>query len=500
MLHHGLVGEGERSYQEGAQGTMRAGRAQHAMAPGLLLVTGDGPRIGAAQGRVDQIARRLRKGGDARTLAQLSADVATDLLLRGWIPNDPTFAALGEPPAAQVQLIVSLPTLLGIAQGAGQIPGWGAMSGAEKPEQLALAAGSIWKRVVTDPLTGGRSRSPRGPTRCRPAWPNRSRPGMAPAGRRDARSPPNTPTSTTAREWKPNDAGGPTAETNLAALHRGHHNLKTAGFWDSDQSADGSLHWTTATGRTVTTYPYIYDHPDDQPVKTSTWRHTTAADWHQVLNPDIPLPGHLSIFDEIRLGTRPDPRHPTAQITSGHRRRPENSPRDGCHRSTSHHRSEACDGSAGSPQAFPTVARRHYRRPFNELTHQYEKTQMVFTEFNDGRAGFGEHDAHGAAAAQGPLQNHEPGVRQVEQLPAWERRQPRQSRVGQDVTNQDLVPADHQRVTGRGQHDSASVLDDGANQRVGLVVSASGEAMLGPATRRGPGLNVAGADLVGNEL
>ncbi|HZY00886.1 MAG TPA: hypothetical protein VFE92_15570, partial [Dermatophilaceae bacterium] len=58
--------------------------------------------------------------------------------------------------------------------------------------------------------------------------------------------------------WQPDHSGGPTAETNLAALHRGHHNLKTAGFWDSDQSADGTLTWTTATGRKVTTHPYLY--------------------------------------------------------------------------------------------------------------------------------------------------------------------------------------------------------------------------------------------------
>ena len=127
VLHHGLVGEAERTYQEALKGRCVRSEA-NPDGSGSLLVTGDGPRIDAAQGRVDQIARRLRKSGDARTLAQLRADVATDLLLRGWIPTDPTFAALGRPPAAQVQLIVSLPTILGLDQGAGQIPGWGAIS------------------------------------------------------------------------------------------------------------------------------------------------------------------------------------------------------------------------------------------------------------------------------------------------------------------------------------------------------------------------------------
>ena len=95
------------------------------------------------------------------------------------------------------------------------------------------------------------------------------------------------------KEWKPDGAGGPTAETNLAALHRGHHNLKTARFWDSDQSPDGTLRWTTATGRTVTTYPYVYDHPDNLPIKGSTLEARLGSRLAQVINPDIPMPGRF---------------------------------------------------------------------------------------------------------------------------------------------------------------------------------------------------------------
>jgi len=89
------------------------------------------------------------------------------------------------------------------------------------------------------------------------------------------------------------------AETNLAALHRGHHNLKTSGFWDRDQSADGAVCWTTATGRTVMTYPYVYDHPDNLPIHTSTLEVRHGRRLARVINPGIPLPGHFSIFDEI---------------------------------------------------------------------------------------------------------------------------------------------------------------------------------------------------------
>ena len=82
-------------------------------------------------------------------------------------------------------------------------------------------------------------------------------------------------------------------------MHRGHHNLKTAGFWDSDQATDGTLTWTTATGRTITTYPHIYDHPDHLPVQTSPLETRHGTRLAQILNPAIPLPGHLNIFEHI---------------------------------------------------------------------------------------------------------------------------------------------------------------------------------------------------------
>jgi hypothetical protein len=314
VLHHGLVGEAERTYADAVKG--RHVRAEPSCdGTGLLLISGDGPRISAALGRVDTIARRLRKGGSPRTLDQLRADVATDLLLRGWIPSDPTFAALGKSPAAQVQLIVSLPTMLGLDRGIGQIPGWGAVTG-QQARAVALAAGSIWKRVVTDPLTGRAIEVSAGTYKVPAAMAEQIKardgtcraPGcQIPAERCDLDH---------SKEWEPDAAGGPTTETNLAALHRGHHNLKTGGFWRSDQSPDGTLRWTTATGRTVTTYPYVYDHPDNVPIKTSKLEWCLGRRLAPVLNPDIPLPGHLSVVDEIAwaqalAAATPQPRQPT---------------------------------------------------------------------------------------------------------------------------------------------------------------------------------------------
>ena len=228
--------------------------------------------------------------------------VATDLLLAGWIPADPTFAQLGNPPAATVSVVVSLPTLLGVAAGVGQVPGWGALS-AQQTRRLALQAGSVWTRIVTDPLDGRAIEATAATYRVPAAMAAQvnTRDGTCrapgcqiPAARTDLdHSIEWTTTSSGAH------GGGPTAETNLVALHRGHHNLKTSGFWDSDQSLDGTLCWTTATGRTVMTYPYVYDHPDNLPIDTSRLEVRHGRRLARVINPGIPLPGHFSIFDEI---------------------------------------------------------------------------------------------------------------------------------------------------------------------------------------------------------
>ena len=320
VLAHGLLGQAERTYAEGLKGR-RCSAEPHANGTGALFLTGDGSRISAAAGRVDRIARRLRKGGDARTLAQLRADVATDLLLRGWIPNDPTFAQLGRPPTATVNVVVSLATLLGLQAGVGQIPGWGAL-GAQQTRVLALQAGSIWARIVTDPLTGRAIEATAGTYRVPAAMAQQvnTRDGTCRAP--GCENPTEhtdldhslewaSPASDSGGATEATGATGATTETNLAALHRGHHNLKTSGFWDSDQSTDGALCWTTATGRSFTTYPYTYDHPDNLPIDTSNLEAHLGRRLARVLNPEIPLPGHFSIFDEIDWTTTLAPATPT---------------------------------------------------------------------------------------------------------------------------------------------------------------------------------------------
>ena len=319
VLHHGLVREAERTYAEALKRRDCRGEP-HPSGTGHLMITGDGPRTAAAAERVDRIARRIRREGDRRTLAQLRSDVALDLLMRGWIPDDPTFRSLGKPPEALIRVIVPLSTLFDpaagvssrIGTGCGEIVGWGDITAAQC-RALALQLGSVWERLVTDPLTGRAIEKTAGSYKVPKEMHDQvcvrdgtcRAPGCEiPADRSDLDHD---------IDWEPDDAGGPTAETNLAAKHRGHHNLKTRGWWSTEQDPDGVIQWTTATGRHYVTYPYVYDHFAAASADQSMLELRLGRSLGLWLNP-APLPTHgrsvLAGFgwEEALADTTPPPR------------------------------------------------------------------------------------------------------------------------------------------------------------------------------------------------
>ena len=81
---------------------------------------------------------------------------------------------------------------------------------------------------------------------------------------------------------------GPTTVANLGPLHRGHHNLKTAGLWACTPETaatlaardDRGLAWRTLTGREYVTYPKFWTealHDPDAPEHTPPTRHANTA-------------------------------------------------------------------------------------------------------------------------------------------------------------------------------------------------------------------------------
>lgn len=140
------------------------------------------PAAVALDAELDAVARRVRGVGDGRTLDQLRADALCLAVLargsgaecavgsgaggcgihitgrrsvlaqpEGQTPDPLADALAGPPLAAQVNVTVPLDVLCGLADGAGELAGYGPISSATAE---ALARGGTWRRLVTDPLSG----------------------------------------------------------------------------------------------------------------------------------------------------------------------------------------------------------------------------------------------------------------------------------------------------------------------------------------------------------
>jgi hypothetical protein len=146
---------------------------------------------------------------------------------------------------------IDLPTLLGLAEHPGEIPGYGII-----PAGLAreLAADGTWRRLVTDPQTGHLVDCAR--TRYRPSQhltdylltreKVSSFPGSAiPSQRCDLDHTQPYPQ-------------GPTDRDNLGPLDRRAHRAKTTGNWTMQRTPGGTTTWRSPTGHTHTTEPHDY--------------------------------------------------------------------------------------------------------------------------------------------------------------------------------------------------------------------------------------------------
>jgi hypothetical protein len=160
---------------------------------------------------------------------------------------------------------------------------------------MALANGSVWRRLVVDPLTGvamDLSTRRYRPTRamadliaardgmCR-------RPGCTvPAERCDLDH--DIP-------WP----SGPTAITNLSRKHRRHHNHKTRGTWRATTADDGAITWRTRAKRRYVTHPRGDLDPLSKPV--------TEQDIERALAEDPPPFSRASVAWRIS-SARPTPK------------------------------------------------------------------------------------------------------------------------------------------------------------------------------------------------
>jgi hypothetical protein len=192
---------------------------------------------------LDQEARRLRRGGEVRTLDQLRADVLVDRLLNR-APGDSGIKPV-------VYVYVDLLTLAGLNEepaelsGCGTVPAWLARA-------LAADSNSVWRRIITEPDTGqvlsvGRTRY-RPPAALADLVQARDRECQHPGCHRPSQYSDIDHTHDFAQ-------GGQTAAENLGPRCRRHHRLKDEPGWTYTTASGGDGTITTPTGRMYATTP-----------------------------------------------------------------------------------------------------------------------------------------------------------------------------------------------------------------------------------------------------
>ncbi|MFC3448729.1 HNH endonuclease signature motif containing protein [Amycolatopsis speibonae] len=231
-------------HREGRRVTVRQGETGVAS-----IEVEDGPveKVTAAYRRIDREARALRAGGETRTLDQLRADVALDLLLGG---------TGGVSERAEVFLYMDLATYLGVSDDPAELAGHGYLP-AGVAREIASGPGTVLRRIITDPLSGqvldlGRERYR--PTAGLGEFVRvRDRECRRPGCHRPAQA-------CDLDHAVPWQHGGRTSADGLIDLCRRDHRLKDEPGWTYRLDHDGTLTITTPTGHTHhSTPPPLHD-------------------------------------------------------------------------------------------------------------------------------------------------------------------------------------------------------------------------------------------------
>jgi hypothetical protein len=197
--------------------------------------------IMAVYSRATEAARRFRSEGDARTLAQLRADVMRDALLNGTMDQ-----LGGSRVRPDVYVTVPVLTLLGVAEIPASLDGYGPIAPSVARELAAHAPSFV--RILTHPETGARLSVGKdryvAPRDMKNAL--RARDGTC-----------SMPMCSMPAEFCDIDhtvdwaKGGTTSLNNLTFLCRGHHSLKHATAWTPSQDPGTAVvTWTSPARRT----------------------------------------------------------------------------------------------------------------------------------------------------------------------------------------------------------------------------------------------------------
>ncbi|HEY0216549.1 MAG TPA: DUF222 domain-containing protein [Cellulomonas sp.] len=248
----------------------------------VVMTAADAVRVDTVLGAA---AKSARTCGDPRTLDQLRADGLRDLVVGG--PASGPGPAVGPGPGpgvagggaagvgggllggargrvrASIRVVVPLSTLMGLDEGPGELAGYGPI---DAVQARALAAGGVWRRLVTDPLSGavldvGRT-SYRPPAALAEHVRARDRRCARPGCLVDADSCDLDHTVEFHPDGRSGAPPGTTGAGNLGPLCRRDHRLKTDGGFTLRQVDPGVYEWTTPAGHRYRVRPGTDEAPE----------------------------------------------------------------------------------------------------------------------------------------------------------------------------------------------------------------------------------------------
>ena len=250
-VRRAVVAADARTAQERhAQAALERGVAMTPLEDGMAEIRAVLTAEGAAtvMTALSSLAVRHRVPNDERTIDQRRADAIVDLCA----------SALADPGLpvqhgrrAQIQVTMTLPTLLGLDDEPAELSGYGPITA---QNARRIAADAEWRALLVDNrgalLDFGRT-TYRPPQELADFVIARDRtcvfPGCSlPAGRCDL------------DHEIPFDAGGSTSAANVHALCRHHHRLKHEAGWTVVGNVDGSFTWRSSTGHTYRSKPPPY--------------------------------------------------------------------------------------------------------------------------------------------------------------------------------------------------------------------------------------------------
>ncbi|HSP51793.1 MAG TPA: DUF222 domain-containing protein, partial [Cryobacterium sp.] len=212
-------------------------------------------KVKAGYDRLTVMGISLQGPGEHRTLPQLRADVFEDLILDGV-----TASGVGKGVRGTVHVTVPVMTLLGHSEEPGHLEGYGPID-PDTAREIAARAPSF-TRLLTHPETGvvlsvGRTRY-KVPKALRRSLRVRDETCRWPGCRRAAAH----SDLDHSMDWQ---FDGLTAHDNLAHLCPADHALKSETRWSYVHLPDGTLKWTSPTGRTFISEPATIIRPPGRP-------------------------------------------------------------------------------------------------------------------------------------------------------------------------------------------------------------------------------------------